>query len=239
MSLDDIPLSTILEELATTYETVAALPPMVERIDAGGSRSRPGSRVPPGLGDVLDEDEYHQAVHSLDDWAEFVAHVVLDEKPGIGAIGDSTPSRLRLASRWPDVLWSDRFLGYAIEYDAREHLVTMRRLAKRGTRVVHTGSACLTVTCSGQYQVTIDGPGEVDGDLVCSGCGEHIPREMWERWGSRSEWVTAAHVANVLGLEIAAVWQRAKREGWRRQGHGRTTRYHRDDAGVSSATSIG
>ena len=61
------------------------------------------------------------------------------EEPGVGAIGHTTPSRLRLASRWTEALWRDRFLGYALEYDAREHLITMRRLARRGTRTVRTG----------------------------------------------------------------------------------------------------
>ncbi len=238
MSLDDVPLSVVLSELADVYETVAALPPVVQRIDGAGGRGRPGSRLPPGAGDLLDWDEYYTAVRSLDEWAEYVAHVVLDEEPGVGAIGDSTPSRLRLASRWTEVLWHDRFLGYALEYDAREHLVTMRRLSRRGTRIVRTGSACLTVTCSGEYIATLDGPGDIDGDLVCSVCKEHVGKETWERWGSRAEWVSAAHVAKVYGIEVAAVWQRAKREGWRRQGHGRATRYHREDAGVSGVAHI-
>ena len=239
MTLDDVPLSAILTELAEVYETVAAMPSVVADVGSGATRGKPGSRVPPGGSYVLDADEYETAVRALDDWAEFVARVILDEEPGVGAIGHTTPSRLRLASRWTEALWRDRFLGYALEYDAREHLVTMRRLARRGTRTVRTGSACLVVTCAGEYIATLDGPGDVDGDLVCSRCGDRVPQQTWERWGARSEWVTAAHVANAHGIPVAAVWQRAKREGWRRQGSGRTTRYHRDDTGVSGLTQTG
>lgn len=229
MSLDDVPFAVVLAELADAYETVAALPPVVERIDAGVP-SRPGSRVPPGAAAVLDEDEYTTAVRSLDEWAEYVAHVVLDEVPGVGSVPDSTPARLRLASRWTDALWADRFLGYALEYDAREHLVTMRRLSKRGTRTVRTGSHCLIVTCAGEYIATIDGPGDVDGDLVCSACGDRVSKDTWERWGSRTEWVTVEHAMAILGVATKqAVYQRAKRERWRRQGEGRSVRYHAGD----------
>lgn len=236
MTLDDVPFSVVLSDLADAYETVAAMPPVVERVDARG-RTRPGSRVPPGVSDVLDEDEYTTAVQSLDEWAEYVAHVVLDEVPGVGSVPDSTPARLRLASRWTDALWADRFLGYALEYDAREHLVTMRRLSKRGIRTVRTGSHCLIVTCSGEYVATIDGP-DVDGDLVCSACGDRVGRETWERWGSRAEWVTVEHAASMAGCSVNAVRIRAHRQGWRRQGSGRDVRYHAGDVLGSTGSGV-
>jgi hypothetical protein len=231
LSLDDLPLHMVLDELAEIYETVAALPPVVQRIAGASTRSKPGAKLPPGLAERLDIDEYERAVRELDEWALYVAHHLLDVEPGIGTVPDETPGRLRLAARWADRLGGDPdlFARYAFESDARGHLVTMRRLARRGTRRVHTRSACLDVTCEGEYAAVIDGP-EVDGDLVCSRCGDRVPRATWEKWGSRSEWVTVEHVQNMLGgVSVNAVYSKAKREGWRRRGEGRQVRYHVDD----------
>jgi len=231
VSLDALPLSAVLDETATTYETVASLPPVVERVATARNSGKPSSQPPPGASDLLDMDEYHRAVNAVDDWALFLAHLLVDEVDGIGSVPDSTPGRLRLASRWADRLENhdDAGLRYAIGLDAREHLIVLRRLSKRGTRVVRTNSACLNVACTGEYVATIAGPEVVDGALVCSGCGQTIPREQWERWGAQAEWVTPERAANMLGITRAAVWQRAAREGWRRSGTRRTTRYHADD----------
>ncbi|WP_122262196.1 hypothetical protein [Ornithinimicrobium cerasi] len=230
MSLDTLPLSLVLDETATTYETVAALPTVVERVAVARLAGKPGSKPPPGAADLLDADEYHRGLAAVDEWALFLAHVLLDELDGLGALPDTTPSRLRLASRWAEHLehHGDAHLRYAIGLDAREHLLTLRRLSKRGTRVVRTASLCLDTACRGEYVATITGP-EVDGDLVCSGCGSRIPREQWQRWGSRTEWVTPEHAAHLLGVSRVAVWQRAAREGWRRTGTRREVRYHRED----------
>lgn len=231
MSIDTLPLTDVLAETATLYETVAALPSVVERVEAARNSSKPGSKPPPGASDLLDMDEYHRAVTAVDDWALFLAHVLVDEVEGIGSVPDGTPGRLRLASRWADRLEAhdDVHLRYAIGLDAREHLAMLRRVSKRGTRVVHTKSACIDPSCRGQYSATIAGPDVVDGALVCSHCGERVPRERWERWGTKAEWITAEHAARLLGLTVHAVWQRAKREEWRRTGTHRATRYHKED----------
>lgn len=223
-------LAATLDETATLYEAVAALPAVVERVRTARTSAKPGSQPPPGMADLLDADEHSRAIREIDDWALFLAHVLLDERDGLGAIPPSTPGRLRLASRWAEHFEDhpDVHLRYAIGLDAREHLRTLRRLSRRGTRLVRTDSACLDVACRGQYVATIAGP-DVDGDLVCSGCGSHVPREQWERWGARSEWVSPEHAANLLGITKAAVWQRAKREGWRRSGTHRDTKYLQQD----------
>lgn len=239
MSLDTVPLTHVLAETATLYETVAALPPVVERAPTARHTGKPGSQPPPGAADLLDTDEHHRAITAVDDWALFTTHVLLDELDGLGALPPSTPGRLRLASRWADHLehHPDAHLRYAIGLDARDHLVTLRRLSRRGTRVVRTGSACLSVACTGTFVATIAGPDLADGDLVCDGCGARVPREQWERWGSKTEWVTPEHAANLLGTTVQAVWQRAKREAWRRTGTRRDVRYHRDDVQACATVS--
>lgn len=224
-------LQMVLDETATTYETVASLSPVVER-GSGRAGGKPGSRMPPGMSEVLDTDEYQRAVDEVDSWALYVAHHLLDTVPGIGSVPDSTPGRLRLAARWADRLADepDLMARYAFESDAREHLATMRRLARRGSRRVRTESPCLDITCDGRYVVTLDGP-DVDGSLVCTRCSDRVPREQWERWQSRAEWVTVEHAANMIGVSVQAVRQRASRGGWRRRGEGREVRYHADDVG--------
>lgn len=221
-----LPLSVVLDETATAYETVACLPPVIERATSKAS-GKPGSRMPPGMSEVLDHDEYQRAVDDVDSWAEFVAHVLIDDNPGIGSVPDSTPGRLRLAARWADQLEAhpDVMLRYALQDDARTHLASMRRLARRGTRRVRTHSACMDVTCQGQYVAELDGP-DVDGDLVCSGCGQRVSQDVWSRWASRTDWVTVERAMVMLGVETKhAVWSRAKREKWKRRGEGREVRY--------------
>lgn len=226
---DNLPLNVVLDETAAAYETVACLPPVVERATSKAS-GKPGSRMPPGMAEVIDHDEYQRAVDELDTWAEFVAHVLIDDNPGIGSVPDSTPGRLRLAARWADRIEAhpDIMLRYALQTDAREHLATMRRLARRGTRRVRTHSACMDVTCRGSYVALIDGP-DVDGDLVCSGCGSRIGKDVWEKWGSRVEWVTVEHAANMVGVTVNAVKIRASRGGWRKRGVGREVQYYAAD----------
>jgi ribosomal protein S27E len=226
MTTDDLPLAQVLAETAELYETVASLPAVVERAGAKVP-SVPGSRMPPGMAEVLDVDEHQRALTELDEWAEFVAHVVLDEEPTAGPAPDSTPGRLRFASRWTDALRADVMLAYALEYDAREHLTALRRLSRRGTRKVPT-TACLDVSCDGTYVATIAGADASD-EIRCARCGDVVPRETWERWGARSEWVTVEHAAGMLGLSQAAVRQRAKRGQWKRRGDGRSVRYWTED----------
>ena len=231
---DNLPLNVVLDETADAYETVASLPPVVER-GTGKASGKPGSRMPPGMSEVLDHDEYQRAVDEVDSWALYVAHHLLDVVPGIGSVPDSTPGRLRLAARWSERLSDepDLMARYAFESDAREHWAAMRRLSRRGTRRVRTESPCLDITCVGRYVVTLDGP-DADGGLVCTRCGDKVPREQWERWGARTEWVTVEHAANMLGVSVMAVRQRASRGGWRRRGEGREVRYWAEDVDGAS-----
>ena len=226
MSLDDLPLTDVLAETATLYETVAALPAVVEKVEAA-RRSRGGAALPPGMGDILDADEWGSAVAAVDEWALFLAHVLVDEVDGLGAVPDSTPGRLRLASRWAEHFerHDDAHLRYAIGLDAREHLVALRRLSKRGTRVVKTHSLCLDVACRGTYAATLTGSQAKPGDLVCSHCGGTVPQEQWEKWGARKEWITPARAASMLGVKVGTVRVWAHRYGWDRQGTGRDVRY--------------
>lgn len=230
---DNLPLNVVLDETASAYEIVASLPSILER-GAGKSSGKPGSRMPPGMSEVLDHDEYQRAVDEVDSWAEFVAHVLIDDQPRIGSVPDTTPGRLRLAARWADRLeaHSDVMLRYALQDDARQHMANMRRLARRGTRRVRTESPCLDITCTGRYVVTLDGP-DTNGDLVCTICSDRVPQAQWERWGARTEWVTVEHAANILGVSVQAVRQRASRGGWKRRGEGREVRYWADDVGAS------
>lgn len=231
MSIDTLPLTDVLAETATLYETVAALPAVVERVQVARHSGKPSSQPPPGAGDLLDMDEYHRAVHAVDDWALFLAHVLIDEVPNLTGLPQSTPGRLRLASRWADHLehHDDPMLRYAVGLDAREHLVTLRRMSKRGTRVVNTKSPCMDVACRGEYVATIAGTDLDHGDLTCSRCATVVPREQWERWGSRAEWVTPQRAANILGIPVSTVRVWAHRYGWDRQGTGRDVRYRTDD----------
>ena len=229
MSLDDLPLDVVLNETADAYETLAALPPTAS--DTGGRRpGKPGSKVPPGVNEILDIEEHQTTITAVDDWALYLAHHLLDIEPGIGRIPNSTPGRLRLAARWTDKLEAepDMFARYAFAYDAVEHLKVLRRLVKRNNRIVRTVSACLNVACKGAYEAVIDGP-DIDGDLVCPACKDRVPADQWSRWGARSEWVTVTHSARMLGISETAVRQRASRGGWRRRGEGREVRYRTED----------
>lgn len=228
--MTDTPLEAVLNETADAYETVASLPPVVERVPGKTSGGKPGSQMPPGMSEVLDVDEYERAVREVDEWALYVAHHLLDTVPGIGTVPDTTPGRLRLAARWADRLENepDVMARYAFATDALEHRAAMRRLARRGTRRVWTGSACMDVSCPGTYVATIKGP-ETDGDIVCSGCGDRVSHEVWGKWASRTEWVTVEHAANMIGTTINAVKIRASRGGWRKRGTGRDVQYFADD----------
>ena len=234
MSLDDLPLDIVLNEAATTYETLAALPPTASPIGARRP-GKPGSKVPPGVNEILDAEEYETTITAVDDWAEYLAHHLLDIEPGIGRAPDHTPGRLRLAARWTDKLEQepDLLARYAFKFDAVEHLKMLRRLVRRNNRVVRTGSACLNITCKGQYEAVIDGP-DIDGDLVCSHCKDRVPAEQWSRWGAQSEWVTVARAARILGISETAVRQRASRGNWARKGEGREVRYRTADVNAAA-----
>ncbi|MFE9232040.1 hypothetical protein [Cellulosimicrobium funkei] len=217
-----------LIELARLYETVASLD-----IEPGLSvdATKPGSRVPPGVQDILDDDEVTRALQALADWAEFCVHVLADETGYRSS--ELAPARLRAIAQPENVAHflehPDPFLAIAWCDDLRDHLGTMRHLAKRGARPIRTRSACMNVTCPGEYIANPHGTDATE-DLICSACGDRVGWGVWHRWGSRAEWITVEHAMNVLGVSTKmAVYQRAKREGWRRQGRGKRVRYHRDD----------
>jgi hypothetical protein len=221
---------SIFEQLAESYERVASLPDV--NLDAGGRISgKPGSRVPPGASTLLDADEYRRAVNAVDVYALYVVNVLIDEVPGIGSVPDETPGRLRVASRWaaelrglPPQLW------YSVWADARDRLADMRRLERRGTRQVRTESACLTITCAGTYVAEQEPDEERDWVLICSGCGDKVSSDVFSRWGARTEWITVDRAMTLLGVTRQGVYQRAKREKWRRRGgQGRDVRYHVGD----------
>lgn len=222
---------TIFDRIAELYEAVASMP---ATMDGSGGRAtgKPGSRVPPGLSVVLDEDEYTRAVEACDTFAEFVVRVLIDEVPGVGSVPEETPGRLRLAGTWARELRGlEPRLWYSVWGDAQERLSDMKRLARRGTREVRTGSPCLDITCHGQFVATLDGPDEADGDIVCDQCRATVPASSWQRWGSRQEWVTVERAMSILGVDSKhAVWSRAKRERWRRRGGpGNEVRYNVHD----------
>lgn len=227
-------LAATLLQLADTYEVTASLPPILER-SSGTSGGKPGSRMPPGMTEVMDADEHDSAVRAVDEWAEFLVHVLL-EVPDIGVLPDDTPPRIRLAAHWAWIFehHDDEGLREAIPTEARAHLAAMRTLSKRGTRRVSTTSPCLDITCAGQYIATIAGP-DVSDDLVCDGCGDRVPASSWTAWNSRTEWVTVEHAARMAGTTVAAIKMRASRGKWRRTGEGRDVRYHRDDVMAASA----
>lgn len=217
-----------LRELAEHYETVASLDLTPE---PSGVRGVPGSRVPPGAQQILDADEVGRVLTAVDDWAEFCAHVLVDEQEVTAP--HSTPARLREvgehAAHFLD--HEDQMLALAFGDDLHEHLKAMRRLSKRALRFVRTGMACQDPTCAGQYVSALPRAGQqADDAITCERCGHRVPHSVWSSWPrARVEWITAEHAGRILDVSVAAVWQRAKRERWRRQGSGREVRYHVQD----------
>jgi hypothetical protein len=218
-------------EVADLLETVAAIEPTAE--PGGGVRSVPGSRLPPGMREILDADEVTTAIDALSEWAEFCVHILLDEAD-VPAIPDATPARLRLAGEHAAhfLHHDDELLALTIQDDLHEHLKIMRRLARRGTRVVQTGMRCQVVTCSGRLVSPLGRPGSDrhDADLHCDKCGAVVPHIVWSAWPkARVTYVTVEHAAKIAGTTVDAVKRRASRGKWRRVGTGRDVRYHVDD----------
>lgn len=225
----------VFDRLADLYEQVTAMPATTEAT-TGRATGKPGSRVPPGLSVILDEDERRRAVASCDQYAEMVTRMLTDTTPGIGSVPDDTPARLRLISGWAEELQQlEPIFWYTVFAQAEERHTELKHLAKRGTRQVRTGSPCLDITCSGQYIATLDGP-EADSDITCDRCHSTVPATSWQRWGRTrtdpDEWVTADKARTLLGLRtVQGVYMRAKRQKWRRRGgKGRdNVRFHRGD----------
>lgn len=220
-----------LTELAEHAETVASLDPSVRA--QGGGRSVPGSRLPPGMSEIVDADEVDVALTALDDWAEFAVHVLLDEAD-VPTIPDGTPARLRLIAQHTAhfIDHEDELLALSFADDIHDHLKTLRRLARRGTRVVQTGMQCQDITCKGHLVSPLgrEGSDRHDADLHCDRCGAVVPHIVWSGWPrARVTYVTVEHAARIAGTTVDVVKRRASRGKWRRVGTGRDVRYHVDD----------
>lgn len=239
-----------LRELAERYETVAALDLAPEVLE--GVRTAPGSRVPPGAQEILDADEIRRALADVDEWAEFLAHVLVDEL-GVTA-PDSTPARLRLAGEHaahfaaaadPHAVvdgevasMPERLAALSFLDDLRRHLWAMRHLAGRGVRHIPTWHRCTSSVCDGMLVSTL-GEG-ADASLRCDRCGTLVPFSVWSTWPrQRVTYITAEHAAKMLQTTVQAVWQRARRGRWRRVGTGRDVRYHVDDVRADAGVSVG
>lgn len=228
-------------EAADLVETVAALDSTAERA-AGGGRSAPGSRLPPGMREILDADEVTTVIEGITEWAEFCVHILLDETD-VPAIPDETPARLRLAGEHTAHFLDheDELLSLTIQDDLHDHLRALRRLARRGTRVVQTGMRCQVVTCPGRLISPLgrDGSDRHDADLHCDRCGAVVPHIVWSSWArARVTYVTVEHAAKIAGTTVDAVKRRASRGKWRRVGTGRDVRYHVDDVRGDTRESV-
>lgn len=217
-----------LLELAERYETVAALDLHTTSWDQV-MRTAPGSRVPPGAQQILDVDEVERGTTAVDDWAEFLVHVLVDECDVTAP--DSTPARIRLAAGHAAhfVYHEDVALWYAVNAEAVEHLRTLRHLSGRGVRRIRTGHRCHT-GCGGQYVSPLGTSEDRHEDaLRCEKCGHEVPFIVWSHWPrARVKYVTPEHAARMLGTTVNAVRILAHRRGWKRVGTGRDVRYEVD-----------
>lgn len=216
-------------ELADRYETVVALDIVPEVGEKG--RTPPGSRVPPGMQQILDDDEIAGVVVAVDEWALFLVHVLMDERDLTPA--EATPARLRQVARDVEhfVSHPDEMLALSVVDDLRDHLRDMRRLSKRGVRKVRTGMRCEHRGCQGQLISPLGGNGDrTDDALECDRCHNKVPYMVWSSWPrARITYVTIEHAARIAGTTVPGVKMRASRNKWRRIGTGRDIRYHVDD----------
>lgn len=227
-----------LRELAERYETVAALdlhpsPPAGHAV--------PGSRLPPGMQEVLDADEIATALRAVDEWAEFLAHVLADEREVTAP--DSTPARLRLAGEHAAHFLEhpDEMLALAVTDDLHEHLRSLRRLAGRAVRRVRTGARCQHMGCEGWLVSPLGATENRHEDaLVCDRDGRHtVPYSVWSGWPrARVQYVTVEHAAKMLGTTVPAVKMRASRGKWGRIGTGRDVRYAVEDIRAAAGLDV-
>lgn len=218
-----------LLELADRYEQVGSLDLAEAR--AIQVHTKPGSRVPPGMSEILDLDEIERALGLVDEYAEGWCHMLLDGS-AIDVVPDFTPARLRLLSM--HAAWfvdnDDRLFAMTFVADLGELLRQTKNLACRGERRVHTWHRCTDPECKGWMTAVL---GEHNGDLTCSkaGCGVTVPYDTWSRWPhARREWITVEHAKNLCGAAtIGATYKRAARLGWRKRGEGKEVRFKRED----------
>lgn len=222
-------------DLAERYETLAALDTPTP---SPAGRTRPGTRVPPGAQQILDDDETTRTITAIDDWALFLAHVLADELD-VAAPNPTTPARLRTAATHahhfvadPDLPDTDShgLLALAVQDDLADHLRAVSRITGRAVRRIRTGHRCHT-GCGGQYVSPLGEGGDRSEDsLRCEKCGHAVPYSVWSRWPrARVRYVTVEHAARIAGTTVAAVKMRASRQRWRRIGTGADVRYHVDD----------
>lgn len=223
-----------LREMAELYETIASLDLTPE---PGGAHGVPGSRVPPGMQEILDADEVTGGLRAVDAAAEFWTHVLVDERgatdPGL------TPARLRMVGEHVGhfIDHEDELFALSFVDDSRDHLRALRKLAQRGQRHVRTGMQCQDPVCAGHYVAALGATKE--GAIECDRCRHRVEYQVWSSWPrARVTYITVEHAAKVAGCEISAVKTRASRGKWRRTGEGRDVRYHIDDVrGAEKATS--
>ena len=222
-----------LLEAAQRYETVIALESDTTAQHCG--HAPPGPRVPPGAQEILNADQLCRAIEAVDGWAEFLAHVLVDEV-GVTA-PDATTARLRLAAEHVAHFTDhdDEMLALSVRDDARHHLRELRRLSKRGTRRVRTGITCQRYGCDGPLVSPLGGPDRTSDALVCEKCSHEVPYSVWSSWPrARVQFVTVEHAARLCGTTPNAVRIRASRGKWRKVGTGRDVRYHVEDVRAAS-----
>jgi hypothetical protein len=240
-----------LRELADLYETVAALELTPEAAEA--VCSAPGSRVPPGAQEILDADEIRRALAAVDEWATFLARVLVVECDVPAP--DSTPARLRLAGEYAGhfvaaadssakvnvelAAMHDRLAALAFLDDLHRHRSAARRLAGRGVRRIPTKHRCTSSVCDGMLVSTLGE--DSDAALRCDKCGTVVPFSVWSSWPrTRVTYITAEHAMHMLEApSVQAVWQRASRGKWRKVGTGRDVRYHVDDVRGDAGVFVG
>lgn len=216
-------------ELADRYETVTALD--LHPSQPVG-RALPGSRLPPGMQEVLDQDEIRAALTAVDEWAEFLVHVLADERETTAP--NATPARLRMAGEHAAhfLEHDDELFALSVADDLHEHLRSLRRLAGRAVRRVQTGVRCQHAACEGRLVSPLGTTEDRhDAALVCDKDSRHtVPHAVWSSWPrARLQYVTVEHAARMLGTSVAAVKMRASRGKWRKVGSGRDIRYSVED----------
>lgn len=215
-----------LRELAERYETVAALD---TNPGASIGHAPPGPRLPPGMNEILDQDEISRVLHEIDDWADFLTRTILEETDTPARPWPGTPQRIRFAAEHAAHFTNhpDLMLAVAFDDDLHNHLRHIRRLAGRAARRIPTHHRCTLSSCDGMLVSTL---GEAtDGALQCDKCGNRVPHVVWSAWPKRLTYISPDHAAKMLGCTVQAVWQRAKRGKWRRVGTGSDVQYLVED----------
>lgn len=213
--------------LAGKFQTLERLhaevenPPEVMPDAGGGARAIPGPRVPPGVAEILAEDETQRALEATRGLVAYVRQVILDESQQA-----LWPSSFAGAQVIVDL--EDQFLIYAIWDDLTSALEQLGAVVRRYDRVIQTGHQCIDVTCKGSYIVPAHG-GKLSQDLVCDACSGPVAYDVWSKWPQRVSWLTPEHAAKRLGVSVNSARIRASRERWRKTGTGRDVRYHVND----------